>query len=228
MAFRRLILWGSARRCLLASTLCCHAAFISGFTPGPAHQPCALRGRLERGTNLAAVESMTSAMSVAMSLVQVPVGIGGSASTIAFANWNRRFGSVVNRLRSASFGVSLVISLFLRFGADLRGMRTFAYTRLRSGSGASRGGGANIDAADDSAVHLLCQDVIETCLSLVAVGALKRIGHATFRGAKESVQKSELVVFCETQQYFAVFVELVSAICTQHFAVCSYSSDMRG
>ena len=106
-AFRRLLLWGSARRGLLASSLCCHAAFISASTPGLAHQPCAPRGCLERGTNSAGVESMTSAMSVAMSLMQVPSGIGGSASTIAFATWHRRFGSVINRLRSASFGVSL-------------------------------------------------------------------------------------------------------------------------
>ena len=83
-AFRRLLLWGSARRCLLASSLCCHAAFISASTPGPAQQPCAPRGRLERGTKSAAVESMTSAMSVAMSLMQAPSGIGGSASTIVF------------------------------------------------------------------------------------------------------------------------------------------------
>ena len=122
---------GSARRCLLASSLCCHAVFISASTPGLAHQPCAPRGRLERGTNSAVVvKSMMLAMSVAMSPMQVPSGIGGSASTIAFATWPRRFGSVINRLRSASFGVSLVLSLFLGFGADLRGMRTFAYTRL--------------------------------------------------------------------------------------------------
>ena len=38
------------------------------------------------------------------------------------------------------------------------------------------------------------------CVSLAAVGTLERIGHATFEGAKESVQKSELIVFCETQQ----------------------------
>ena len=113
-----------------ASSLCCLAAFISASTPGPAHQPCALRGRLERGTNSAAVESITSAMSVAMSLMQVTSGIGGSASTIVFATWHRRFESVINRLRLASFGVSLALSLFLRFGVDLRGMRTFAYMRL--------------------------------------------------------------------------------------------------
>ena len=75
------------------------------------------------------MESMTSAMSVAMSLMQVTSGMGGSAATIAFATWHQRFGSAINRLRSAVFGVSLVLSLFLRFGADLRGMRTFAYTR---------------------------------------------------------------------------------------------------
>ena len=121
MAFRRLLLWGSARRCLLTSFLCSHAAFISASTPGPAYQPCAPRGRLERGANSAAVESMTSAMSVAMSLMQIPSGIGGSASTLAFATWHRRFESVINRLRSASFGEFLVLSLFLQFGADLRG-----------------------------------------------------------------------------------------------------------
>ena len=84
-AFRRLLLWGSARKCLLASSLCCHASFISTSTPGPAHQPCAPRARLERGTDSAAVESITSAMSVTMSLLQVPSEIGGSASAIAFA-----------------------------------------------------------------------------------------------------------------------------------------------
>ena len=128
--FRRLLLWGSARRCLLASSLCCYAAFILASTPGPTHQPYALRGRIERGTNSAAVESMTSAMSVVTSPMQVPSGNGDSASTIAFATWHRRFGLVINHLRSASFGVSLVLSLFLRFGADLRGMRTFAYATL--------------------------------------------------------------------------------------------------
>ena len=47
---------------------------------------------------------------------------------------------VINRLRSASSGVFLILSPFLRFGADLRGMRTFAYMRLSSDSGASKGG----------------------------------------------------------------------------------------
>ena len=73
---------------------------------------------------------MTSAMSVVISPMQVPSRIGGSAATIAYATWHRRFASAINRLRSTVFGVSLVLSLFLRFGADLRGMRTFAYTRL--------------------------------------------------------------------------------------------------
>ena len=58
---------------------------------------------------------------------------------------------------------------------------------------------------NESAVRLLCQDMIQTGLSLAAVGALERVGHATFGGAKESVQKkSELAVFCETQQKFAL------------------------
>ena len=62
------------------------------------------------------------------------------------------------------------------------------------------GGLADIKAADESAVRLLYQDVTQTCFSLAAVGALERIGHATFWGAKESVQKSKLVVLYETQQ----------------------------
>ena len=58
-----------------------------------------------------------------------------------------------------------------------------------------------------------------SCLSLAAVGAVERVGYAAFEGTKKSVQKSEPVVFCETQQ-FAVLVEHVSAICAQHLAVC--------
>ena len=38
------------------------------------------------------------------------------------------------------------------------------------------------------------------CLSIAAVGTLECVGHATFGGAEEGVQKSELVVFCETQK----------------------------
>ena len=113
------------RRGLLTSSLCCHAAFISASIPGPAHQPCVPRGRLKRGASSAAVESMALAMLGAMLLMQVSSGIGGSAATVAFATWHRRF-AAINRLRSAVFGVSLVLSLSLRFGADLRGMRIFA------------------------------------------------------------------------------------------------------
>ena len=114
---------------------CVHLSFHTR----PRAPTCAPRGRVKCGTNSAEVESMTSAMSVAMSLMKVPSRIGGSAFAIVFATWNRRLGSVINRLRSVSFGVSLVLSLFLRFGADLRGMRTLAHTRLSSGSGASKG-----------------------------------------------------------------------------------------
>ena len=61
-------------------------------------------------------------------------------------------------------------------------------------------GPADINATDESAVRLLCQNIIQTCLPLAAVGALEHIRHDTFGDAKESVQKSELVVSCETQQ----------------------------
>ena len=72
---------------------------------------------------------MTSAMSVAMLLMQGSSRIGGSAATIAFATWHQRFESAINHLGSVVFG-SLELSLFLRFRADLHRMRTFAYTRL--------------------------------------------------------------------------------------------------
>ena len=39
--------------------------------------------------------------------MQGPSGICGRAVTISFATWHRRFGSAINRLRSAMFGVSL-------------------------------------------------------------------------------------------------------------------------
>ena len=44
------------------------------------------------------------------------------------------------------------------------------------------------------------QDIVKTSLALSTVGALERVGNATFRGAKERVQKSEFIVFCEAQQ----------------------------
>ena len=121
-AFRRSLLLGSERRRLLASSFCCHASFLIASMPGPAHQPCAPRGRLEGGASSAAVESMTSAMSFAMSLMQVPSGTGGSTVTISFTTWHRRVGSLI---WSAVLGVSLVLSLLLRFATDLRGMRSF-------------------------------------------------------------------------------------------------------
>ena len=123
-AFRTLLFWGSARRRLHVSYLCCHASFVSASTPGPAHQSCAPRGHVERGASSAAVESMTSAISVAKSLAQMPSGVGGSAAIIAFAIWHRRFGSVINRRRSAVLEVSLALSLLPPRGL----VRTFAYT----------------------------------------------------------------------------------------------------
>ena len=59
---------------------------------------------------------------------------------------------------------------------------------------------SGINAADQPMVRLFCQDIFQTCLSLAAEDVLERVGHATFGGAKESVQKSELVVFYKTQQ----------------------------
>ena len=63
-----------------------------------------------------------------------------------------------------------------------------------------RRGRSDINAADQSAVRLFRQDVVEARLALAGVGALERVGYATFGGAKEGVEKSKFVVFCETQQ----------------------------
>ena len=65
---------------------------------------------------------MTLAMSAAISPMQVPLGMGGSAALVAFATWRRRFGSAISRCRSAVLGVAVVLSLLLLFGADLLGM----------------------------------------------------------------------------------------------------------
>ena len=93
----------------------------------------------------------------------------------------------------------MVLSLLLLFYADVPEMRAVADTRLWSNSGDSKRGGSDIYAADQSAVRLLRQEVVEACLALPAVGALKRVGYATFGGAKEGVQKSKFVVSCETE-----------------------------
>ena len=78
-----------------------------------------------------------------------------------------------------------MVLYLLLFGADLPRMRTVAYTRLWSDSSDSKGGwGLYINAADQSVVRLLRQDVVEACLAIAAIGALKCEGNATFRGAK--------------------------------------------
>ena len=121
--------------------------------------------------------------------MQVPSGIDGSAATIAFATYHRRFESAINHLRSAVFGVSVILLLFLRFDADLRGMRTFAYTRLRSDSGASKGGRRTLTQRTSrrSACFVRIQYSPNVLvLFLAAVGALEGVRHATFGSAKES------------------------------------------
>ena len=40
------------------------------------------------------------------------------------------------------------------------------------------------DGADQSAVHLLYQEIAQTCLSLAVVGALERVRHVTFGSVK--------------------------------------------
>ena len=120
-----------------------------------------------------------------MKLMQVPSGIDDSAATIAFATWYRRFGPVINHLRSAVFGVSLVLTpssgLVRRpaWDADFRVHENIIrFWCLQRGP-------ADINAADQSAVHVLCQDVVQMCLSLATVDGLEGVGHATFEVAKK-------------------------------------------
>ena len=61
-------------------------------------------------------------------------------------------------------------------------------------------GAAGINAAGQLAVRLRCQDIVQTCLSPAAAGALERIGHGTFAGGTTNVQKSKLLFFFETKQ----------------------------
>ena len=77
---------------------------------GPVHQRFASDSLFEYGASSAGlgVESMTSAISVAMLLIQVPLRVDGSAVIIAFAACYRGFESVTNRRRSAVLGVSFV------------------------------------------------------------------------------------------------------------------------
>lgn len=63
--------------------------------------------------------------------------------------------------------------------------------------------------------RLFCQDIIGPGLTLAAVDALEHLACATLGGAKESVQKSQFVAFCEARQYSALFVMHVSVISAQ-------------
>ena len=55
----------------------------------------------------------------------------------------------------------------------------------------------DINAADESAFRLLCRDIIQTCLSAAAVGALERIGHVTIGGGKEVFRRASLLSSAE-------------------------------
>ena len=107
---------------LLASSLCCHAAFISVSTPDSRANPVLRAACLE----------WQFGRSRKHDVGHIGSNIFG-AGAIAFETWHRRFGSAINHLR-------FTLSHFLRFGVDLREMRTFAYTRLGSDSGPSKGG----------------------------------------------------------------------------------------
>lgn len=70
---------------------------------------------------------MASTVSVAMLLVQVPLGIGGSAVLIIVVTWHQKSRSAINCCRLAIFRVALVLALLVLFGADLLGIQTVAH-----------------------------------------------------------------------------------------------------
>ena len=55
----------------------------------------------------------------------------------------------------------------------------------------------DINAADKSALRLLCQNIVEACLPLAAVGALERVWHATYDGAKKMFRRMTLLSFAK-------------------------------
>ena len=61
-------------------------------------------------------------------------------------------------------------------------------------------GPADINAADQSAVHPICQDIVQTRLCLAAVGALKRVEHATLRGVKKVFRKASSLSFARPRR----------------------------
>ena len=64
-------------------------------------------------------------------------------------------------------------------------MATFAIWHRRFGSSIDHLRSAVLGIlVDQSTVRLLCQDILQTCLSVAAVDALERVGHAKFRDAK--------------------------------------------
>ena len=113
---------------------------------------------------------MTSAKSVVMPMMRVPSGIGDSAAIIAFSTWQPYFGSVMIRPRSTVLVVSSVLFLLLRFGVDLRGMRTFAHKVILFWC--LQRGPADINVAEHLAFRLLCQHRVQRFLPLATVGYL--------------------------------------------------------
>ena len=88
-------------------------------------------------------------------------------------------------------------------------MWTFVYTRLFS-----------TNEADQSTVHLLCQGIVQTCLSFAVVGALERVGHGTFGGPKEVVRGASLLSFAKSRSSLPLTLSTSRPICTQHVSAC--------
>lgn len=84
---------------------------------------------LDVGAISAEMESITSALPGAMSLLRVPLGASDSSAYIALASWRQSSVSAISRLRSVTHRVALVLSLNL-FGVGLLRMRTLVYWRF--------------------------------------------------------------------------------------------------
>lgn len=107
---------------------------------GSAHILCGPRGHLDRGAISGEMNIILSAMPSVISLMQVPLRMGGSAALITLATWRQRSGSAINGCRSAVFQFALLLFLLLQSDVGLLKMRTVEYTRLWSDSADSRKG----------------------------------------------------------------------------------------
>ena len=124
---------------------------------------------------------MTSAMSVAMSPMQVPSRIGGSASMaskVRVSNQPPKVGQLWSFLGTVPLPP---VWCGPAWDADFRVHEIV----IRSDSGASKGGRRTLTQRMSGGPPALSEYNPNVLVPCSAVGALERIGHATFRGAKK-------------------------------------------